>query len=270
VFHDTFGDVSWVEGKTIVVTGGSSGIGKGVAFTLAAAGARVVVAGRTASKVDETVTQIRGAGGEGLGVPTDVGDVAAVEALMDAARDTFGTLDGLVTAAGFGTVMPMLEQPLDEIVEMVQTDLLGTIFAIRSAATRMGRGSQVVTVASSVAGGALPSMPVYGAVKSAVVILSESIRDELAARGIRVSCLLPGAVATHFQDRWGQEELEAFGMAGGGTPPVHWAIDDSVEVAGAADGPDLRRVMRSRDIAPSVLYAFELPERSKGTTLQVL
>jgi NAD(P)-dependent dehydrogenase (short-subunit alcohol dehydrogenase family) len=261
--------MSWVEGKTIVVTGGSSGIGKGVAFALAGAGGRVVVAGRTASKIDETVAQIRGAGGEGVGVPTDVGDAGAVEALMDAAVSAFGSLDGLVTAAGFGTVSAMLDQPLAEIEEMVQTDLLGTIYAIRAAVTRMPRGSQVITVASSVAGMPLPSMPVYGSVKSAVVILSDSIRDELALRGIRVSCLLPGAVATHFQDSWGPEELEAFGMAGDGPPVPHWTIDDSVP-AEAPDGPDLRRVMRSRDIAPSILYAFELPERSRGVTMQVV
>jgi NAD(P)-dependent dehydrogenase (short-subunit alcohol dehydrogenase family) len=261
--------MSWVDGKTVVVTGGSSGIGKGVAFALAAAGSRVVVAGRTPSRIDETLSQILEAGGTALGVPTDVGDPSAVDELMDAAVGEFGSLDGLVTAAGLGTVQPMLDQPLADIEEMVRTDLLGTIYAIRSAAERMGRGSQIVTIASSVAGSSLPSMPVYGAVKSAVVVLSDSIRDELARRGIRLSCLMPGAVATHFQDSWGPRELEMFGMAGG-SPVPHWAVDDASGAPADGDGPDLRRVMRSRDIAPAVLFAFELPERSNGATLQVL
>ena len=263
--------MAWVEGRTIVVTGGSSGIGKGVAFAVAGGGGRAVVAGRTQSRIDETVEQIREAGGDALGVATDVGDPLAVERLMDAAVEAYGGVDGLVTAAGFGTVQPLLDQPLGEIDEMVRTDLLGTVYAIRSAAARMARGSQIVTVASSVAGSPLESMPVYGAVKSAVVVLSESIRDELAARGIRLSCLLPGGVATHFQDSWSTRELEAFGMAGSGTPRPHWAIGDGPDGdAPATDGPDLRRVMRSRDIAPSVLFAFDLPERSRGATLEVL
>ncbi len=264
--------MGWVEGRTIVVTGGSSGIGKGVAFAVASGGGRVVVAGRTRTRLDETVHQILQAGGEGLGVATDVGDPQAVERLMDAAVDAYGGIDGLVTAAGFGTVQPLLEQPLDEIDEMVRTDLLGTAYAVRSAAARMASGSQIVTVASSVAGSPLESMPLYGAVKTAVVVLSESIRDELAARGIRLSCLLPGGVATHFQDSWGERELEAFGMAGGGRPRPHWAITDrpGEDPAAGNDGPDLRRVMRSRDIAPSVLFAFDLPERSRGATLEVL
>jgi NAD(P)-dependent dehydrogenase (short-subunit alcohol dehydrogenase family) len=260
--------VSWVDGKTIVITGGSSGIGKGLAFSLAAAGSRVVIAGRTPSKIDETLAQIRDAGGAALGVPTDVGDADAVDALMDAAVREFGSVDGLVTAAGLGAVQPMLDQPIADIEEMVRTDLLGTIYAIRSAASRMGRGSQIVTIASSVVGAPLPSMPVYGAVKTAVANLSDSIREELAQRGIRLSCLLPGAVATHFQDSWGPRELEMFGMASG-NPTPHWAVDDD-EPPTAGGGADLRRVMRSRDIAPAVLFAFELPERSNGTTLQVL
>ena len=264
--------MAWVEGRTVVVTGGSSGIGKGVAFAVAAAGGRVVVAGRTRSRVDEAVEQIRQSGGEGLGVATDVGDPEAVERLMDAAVQTYGTLDGLVTAAGFGTVQPLLEQPIEEIDEMVRTDLLGTAYAVRSAAARMARGSQIVTVASAVAGSPLATMPLYGAVKSAVVVLSESIRDELAARGIRLSCLLPGGVATHFQDSWGESELSAIGMGEGETPRPHWAFEDGSGegAAGGGDGPDMRRVMRSRDMAPSVLFAFDLPERSRGATLEVL
>jgi len=205
-----------------------------------------------------------------VGVPTDVGDIDAVEALMDAARDRFGSLDGLVTAAGFGTVMPMLEQPLDEILEMVQTDLLGTIFAIRSAVARMGRGSQVVTVASSVAGAPLPSMP---GLRGGEVGGGDPLREHprRAGRpGHPPELPPPRRGGDTFSGQLGAGRARSLRDGRCGTPPIHWAIDDLAEVAGAADGPDLRRVMRSRDIAPSVLFAFELPERSKGTTLQVL
>jgi NAD(P)-dependent dehydrogenase (short-subunit alcohol dehydrogenase family) len=251
--------MSWVEGKSVVITGGSSGIGKGVAFAVAAAGGRVAVAGRTPSRVDQTVQQIRESGGEAIGVPTDVGDPGAVERLMDETVSAFGSLDGLVTAAGLGKVGPLLRQSLADIEETVRTDLLGTIYCLTAAASRMGPGSQVITVASSMAGSPSATMPVYAAVKTGVVVLSDSIRGELAAKGIRLSCLLPGGVATHFQDGWGSEELGHFGMGGSeaGKPKEE-------------GGPDLSKVMRARDIAPMVLFAFDLPERSKGATLEVV
>ena len=250
--------MSWVDGKTVVVTGGSSGIGKGVAFAVAAAGGRVVLAGRTASRLDEGVEQIRAAGGEAIGVATDVGDAAAVEGLMEHAVDRYGTLDGLVTAAGVGRFGPMLTQPQEDIDETVRTDLLGTIYAVRAGAVRMAPGSQIVTIASAMAGRPSSTLSVYAAVKTAVAALSESARPELAERGIRLSCLLPGGVATHFQDGWGEQELGAFGMSGHAGTPV------------AEGGPDLSRVMRARDVAPSVLFAFDLPERSRGATLEIV
>jgi NAD(P)-dependent dehydrogenase (short-subunit alcohol dehydrogenase family) len=263
--------MSWVEGKTIVVTGGSSGIGKAVAFALAERGGRVVLAGRTPGRLHAGVEQIRRAGGTAIGVPTDVGDLAAVEGLMREAEDTFGGVDGLVTAAGLGVVQGILEQSDDEVDETVRTDLLGTVHAIRAAARRMPPGSQIVTVASSVAGGTSSVMPLYTAVKTAVVVLSNSIRDELAQLGIRLSCLLPGAVATNFQAGWGERELGAFGFAGPGPGAPHWTAHELLpQDPPPADGPDLRRIMRARDIAPAVIFAFDLPPRSRGATLEIL
>lgn len=251
--------MSWAAGKTVVVTGGTSGIGKAVAFAVAAVGGRVVVAGRSPDRVEQTVRQVEEAGGQVLGVPTDVGDPVAVQRLMEVAADRFGSLDGLVTAAGLGKIGLFLSQPLAELEETVRTDLLGTIHCVRAAAPLMPSGSQVVTVASAMAGSPSTTMPVYAAVKTAVVVLTDSIRSELAARGIRLTCLLPGAVATHFQDGWGQDELASFGMSG-----------TAAGLAPEEGGPDLSRVMRARDIAPSVLFAFDLPDRSGGANLRVV
>lgn len=251
--------MSWTQGKTVVITGGSSGIGKGVAFAVAEAGGNVVVAGRNPSRVADAVSQLEGDGATALGVPTDVGDPDAVEALVAAAVDRFGAVDGLVTAAGLGTVGPLLEQSLHDIEETVRTDLLGTIHCIVAAGRRMQPGSQIVTVASSSAYKPSGHMPLYGAVKTAVVELSQSIRGELQARGIRLTCLLPGGVATHFQDGWGREELGVFGFEGSGAG-----------VASDHGGPDLSQVMRARDIAPAVLFAFDLPERARAATLEIV
>jgi 3-oxoacyl-[acyl-carrier protein] reductase len=250
--------MAWVEGKTVVITGGSSGIGKGVAFAVAQAGGHVVIAGRTESRLADTVDQIEGAGGQALGVVADVGDAAAVEHLMQEAVARFGGIDGLVTSAGVGKVDGLLDQSMADVDETIRTDLLGTIHSIVAASAHMQPGSQIVTIASSMAGTASATMPVYAAVKTAVVVLSEGIRGELAERGIRLSCLLPGGVATHFQDGWGERELSHFGMSG-----TAGASKDS-------GGPDLSHVMRARDIAPSVLFAFDLPERSRGATLEVI
>jgi len=246
--------MSWVKGRTIVITGGSSGIGKAIAFAVAGEGGRVVLASRTQARLDDGVEQIRRAGGEAIAQATDVGDADAVEALMERAVAEFGTIDGLVTAAGLGRFGPLLEQDRAAVEETVATDLLGTIWAVQSAGRRMAPGSQIITVASSMAGNPSSTMALYASVKSAVVVLSDGIRAELAQRGIRLSCLLPGGVATHFQDGWGAEETSEFGVK---------AMDDS----GALD---LSHVMRARDIAPAVLFAFDLPERSRGANLSVV
>jgi len=246
--------MSWVKGRTVVITGGSSGIGKAIAFAVAADGGRVVLASRTQARLDEGVEQIRRAGGEAIGHATDVGDADAVEALMERAVAEFGAIDGLVTAAGLGKFGPLLEQDRAAVEETVATDLLGTIWALQAAGRRMGPGSQIVTVASSMAGMASSTMALYAAVKSAVVVLSDGVRTELAERGIRLSCLLPGGVATHFQDGWGPEVTSEFGVTAG---------DGSGEL-------DLSHVMRARDIAPAVLFAFDLPERSRGANLSVV
>lgn len=266
--------MSWVEGKTVVITGGTSGIGKAAAFAIVAAGGRVVLAGRTQSRVDEAVGQVREAGGDALGVATDVGDSPAVESLMAAAVDHFGAIDGLVTAAGIGRIGSVLTQPLEDVEQTVRTDLLGTIYCVRAAAERMKPGSQIVTVSSATDAGHMatlatsgsadpggaPSatMAVYAAVKTAVAMLSNSLRPELAGRGIRLSCLLPGGVATHFQDSWGAAELQAVGMESG--------VDGGTEYQPL----DLTTVMRAREIAPSILYAFDLPPGSKGANLEVV
>lgn len=251
--------MAWVEGKAVVVTGGSSGIGKAVAFAVAAAGGRVAIAGRTPSRVEQAVEQVVQAGGEAIGVPTDVGDPTSVERLMEATVGAFGGIDGLVTAAGLGRVSPLLSQPLADVEETVRTDFLGTVNCVVSAARIMRPGAQVITVGSLMAGSSSGSMPVYAAVKTAVVNLSESIRGELASVGIRLSCVLPGSVATHFQDGWGAAEMQAFGMSG-----------SAAGVPTEEGGPDLSKVMRARDIAPSVLSLFDLPERSRGATISIL
>lgn len=244
--------MSWVEGKTVVITGGSSGIGKGVAFALAAQGAQVVLAGRNPDRLERTVEHIRERGFAALGVPTDVGSQAQVDQLMDRALERFGSIDGLVTAAGMGTVGPLLAEQPTVIDETVRTDLMGTIYSVRAAAVHMEPGSQIVTVASLMAGQPSTGMPLYAAVKSAILVLSDSIREELSARGIRLTCLSPGPVVSHFQDGWGEEEFRALAVVG-------------------KDGtsPDLEQIMRARDIAPAVLFALELPERSRGATLAI-
>ena len=256
---------SWVNGKTIVITGGTSGIGKAAAFAVASAGGRVVLAGRTQARVDEAAAQVAAAGGEATGIAADVGDPAAVGRLMDAARDRFGSLDGLVTSAGLGKMGPLLTQPLNDIEETIRTDLLGTIYCVREAATRMQPGSQIITVSSAMAASpgstrwpkdpltASSSMAVYAAVKSAVTLLSDSLRTELGSLGIRLSCLMPGSVATHFQDDWGS--------------PEDWAVSPQPGQTGSLD---VSNVMRARDIAPSILFAFDLPERSLGTNLEIV
>ena len=174
--------------KVAVVTGASSGIGAAVAEELAAHGASVVLGARRVEALERVCERIGRRGGKAVWIKTDMRDETAVECLVGSAVECFGKLDILVNNAGVGTVRTIADGRTDEWRMMLETNLLGTLFACRAALRYMlpqERGD-IVNVTSAAAYEAWPYLAVYAASKAAVHALSQGLRAEVAERGIRV------------------------------------------------------------------------------------
>ena len=190
-----------VNGKTVVITGASKGIGAATARVLAGHGARVVLAARSADAL-AALAQETG----GLAVPCDVADFAQVEALMEAA----GTVDALINNAGLIDPIARLEDS-DPAAwgQVVDVNLKGVYHGIRAALPRMtARGAgTIINISSGAATGVLEGWSHYCATKAAVLSLTKVTHKEMHTKGIRVMGLSPGTVATDMQ-----REIKASGI----------------------------------------------------------
>ena len=184
-----------LDGDVAVVTGGGRGIGEGIARTLAAAGAKVVVAARRSEEVEAVAATIRAEGGDAIGVVTDVTDDDAVDRLARTAVDQYGRLTIWVNNAGGSPArMPLTElsrQQWDDCVALNQTAVW---VGITTAARYMEAGS-IINISSGAGFGPVPGSGHSGAAKAAVNSLTLTAAAELAPR-IRVNGIAPGAVPT--------------------------------------------------------------------------
>lgn len=201
-------DTSEYRGKVVVITGASSGFGRGTALELARRGASVVLAARSAELIEDLARQCETDGGRALAVPTDVSDRAAVEALARRASTRFGHIDVWINNAGVAAIGRFDQVPLMDHEQVIQTDLLGTLYGSYFALAHFrerGAGT-LINVASVI--GKIPA-PLYGsytAAKFGVVGLSESLRQELKnekLEAIRVCTVMPMAHDTDFFEHAG-------------------------------------------------------------------
>lgn len=205
-----------LEGRTVLLTGASGGIGRAAALRLASAGARVALLARTEAPLVALASEVAAAGGEALAV---AGDITRPDDCARAVLETtrrFGALDALVNNAGIGYLRALDEATDEEIGRMVELNLLGTIRMTRAAlpALLARPGAAIVNVGSMAGRVAPVHYGYYSATKFAISGLTESWRRELGARGIRVTLLLPAAVETPFLDRAGRSR--ALGQGPGG------------------------------------------------------
>ena len=187
-----------LDGRIVLVTGASSGLGAHFAHLLAGVGARVAVAARRADKLQALVDSITAAGGEARALSLDVTDSASVHRCFDELA-SWGAPDVLVNNAGITVTRPLLEQTEDDFDRVIETNLKGCWLVATEAARRMvaaGRGGSIVNIASilgeRVAGGVAP----YAISKAGVVQTTKAMALELARYRIRVNALLPGYVVT--------------------------------------------------------------------------
>jgi len=190
--------MSNLKGKVAVVTGASKGIGAGIAKSLSAAGASVVV-NYASSKdgADRVVADITANGGKAIAVKGDVAKAADVQHIFDETKKAFGQVDVLVNNAGVYAFSPLESITEDDFHRHFNTNVLGTILATKEAAKHFGEnGGSVINVSSIVSKTPVPGASVYSATKGAVDTLTLALAAELGPRKIRVNVIAPGGVET--------------------------------------------------------------------------
>jgi len=187
-----------LQGKVVVVTGSSRGIGAAIASAVAEAGASVVLASRKQEGLDEVAEQIRAKGGTALPIATHTGHPEAVEALFDKAVEEFGAVHGLVNNAAtnveFGPMLGTEEGPEDTTFEV---NVKGYFNMVRAFANR-AKGGSIVNIASVMGMRAAPFQGVYGMTKAAVISMTQTLSLELGPGDIRINAIAPGLVETKF------------------------------------------------------------------------
>jgi NAD(P)-dependent dehydrogenase (short-subunit alcohol dehydrogenase family) len=188
-----------LEGRTALVTGASSGLGRHFAHVLARAGAMVVVAARRVDRLEALAAEICAGGGTAFPVALDVTDAASVPHAFDAAEAAAGPIDILVNNAGVvsGTFFTRLTD--DDWRRVLDVNLDGVFRVGREAAARMTRrkaGGSIVNIASVLGLGVLKAVAPYATSKAAVIQLTKAMALELARERIRVNALAPGYIAT--------------------------------------------------------------------------
>jgi NAD(P)-dependent dehydrogenase (short-subunit alcohol dehydrogenase family) len=189
-----------LDGKTIVVTGGSRGIGEAIARACIEAGARVVLASRKQEELDKVAATLPA--DRVLAVAAHTGKSADVDALFARAVDKFGRVDGLVNNAATNPYFgPLVDTPDAAIDKTLEVNVKGYLYAARGlvkhARTRDGGGA-IVNIASVAGTRAAPMQGIYGATKAAVISMTQTLAFELGGSGIRVNAIAPGLVETKF------------------------------------------------------------------------
>ncbi|HYD55948.1 MAG TPA: SDR family NAD(P)-dependent oxidoreductase [Burkholderiales bacterium] len=216
-----------IEGRTYVVTGASSGFGRGVALKLAQLRANVVLAARRTGLLEEVAAEARKHGAQALVVTTDVADPRAMQRLAAATLEKFGRIDAWINNAGVAAIGPFWDIPAEDHARIVDVNLKGTVYGSREALrqfTRQGHGT-LVNVGSVESEVPVAYHASYAASKAGVLNLGRALNEELRLAGherIKVSTVMPWAADTPL---W-----EHVGNYSGGTPRMPWMDGPEITV----------------------------------------
>ncbi|MFF2488118.1 SDR family oxidoreductase [Microbacterium sp. NPDC058062] len=225
-----------LQGKVALVTGASSGIGRATALALSEAGLRVAVGAR---RTDRLTSLEESAPGEVLSLPLDVTSYDSVARAISEVVERFGRLDALINNAGLMQSGMILGADVREWERMVDTNLLGSMYAVHAALPHLIETKGHIVQVSSTSGRiASLGSGVYAATKFGVSAFTESLRQEVTTRGVRVTLIEPGFVATELTSH----------------------ITDATMRQAASEIAGSMRTLEAADIAEAVLYALRQPD----------
>jgi NAD(P)-dependent dehydrogenase (short-subunit alcohol dehydrogenase family) len=188
-----------LEGRTAIITGGTRGIGLAIAEALVSCGANVVLASRKPDACGSAADRLQSlGGGRALGVPTHLGDIDAINRLVDATIAEFGGIDIVINNAANALALPLGEITPEAWSKSFAVNLQGPVFLVQAALPHL-RHSEHAAILNVVSAGAFifsPMVSMYSAAKAAMVSFTRSMAAEFASQGIRVNALAPGSVDT--------------------------------------------------------------------------
>jgi NAD(P)-dependent dehydrogenase (short-subunit alcohol dehydrogenase family) len=202
-------------GRTVIVTGGTRGIGLALAEGFVLAGARVAVASRKPDACEQAAEHLRGLGGQAIGVPTHLGELGDLSALVQRTVDEFGGIDVVVNNAANPLAQPLGQMSAEALSKSYDVNVRGPVFLVQEALPHL-KASEHAAVLNMVSIGAFifsPMLSIYSSAKAAMMSFTRSMAAEFAPLGIRVNALAPGPVDTYMM-RQNPPEVIA-GMAGG-------------------------------------------------------
>lgn len=234
----TSGSTVGLQGRTVLVTGASSGLGARFARILAANGANVVLAARRLELLDELRANIEGAGGRAIAVAMDVTDEASTVRAYDDAQKAFGTVDTIIANAGMNVEGPVMDIEPDAVDRVFSVNVRGVLLTVREGARRLlalpsaeRKRGRIVIISSVTASAIAPGLSVYSASKAAVLQLGRTLSREWINKGINVNVVCPGYIETDLNSEW-------FGSDGGKKQIQRWPRRRLMDLS-ALDAPVL-------------------------------
>jgi NADP-dependent 3-hydroxy acid dehydrogenase YdfG len=229
-----------LNGRVVVITGASSGIGEATARALGARGAKLALLARRADRIEALARELSGDGATALALEADVTDSSTVERAAERIRDELGRVDCLVNNAGLMQLAPFEQGKVDEWRQMIDVNLTGALETTHVFLPQLSDGGGDLVNISSVAGRkGIPGSGAYNATKWGINGWSEALRQELIGTGVRVIVVEPGAVRTelpdHITDEQSRERIEKMG--------------------------EKFDILEAEDIASAIEYAVSQPER---------
>ncbi len=206
-------DLFSLDGKVVIVTGASSGLGVAFAQGFAEAGADVVLGARRADKLADTAKLVEDAGRRAISVATDVASPEACQHLVDSAMETFGQVDVLINNAGIGTAVPATRETPEQFRQVIDVNLNGCYWMAQACGRVMEPGSSVINI-SSVLGLTTAGLPqaAYAASKAGLIGLTRDLAQQWTGRkGIRVNAIAPGFFESEMTDQYPEGYLESQG-----------------------------------------------------------
>ncbi|MCH5645228.1 SDR family oxidoreductase [Gordonia sp. ABSL49_1] len=249
-----------LDGKVVVVSGVGPGLGRSICLRAAAAGASVVLAARTESRLKEVAAEVDAAGGTSLVVPTDITDDDAVDGLVRSVLDEFGRADVLVNNAfALPSMKPLARTDFDQITASLDLTVLGTLRVIKAFTDTLAEADgAIVNINSMVIRHSEPRYGSYKLAKSALLAMSQTLATELGGKGIRINTVAPGYI-------WDDQLKWYFGEVA-----KKYDITPEQVYEQTAAKSDLKRLPEPDEIAEAVVFlASPMASAITGHTLDV-